>query len=93
MISQGNTGSQQLVVQFFRTPRWQLSVRRRADNPRYRLPTYRRVVRQRLDSIRDTEIALQKTMSTCQNICEPFGERVMTVTDRIEVNPRVMLGN
>jgi uncharacterized protein (DUF433 family) len=23
---------------------------------------------------------------------EPFGERVMTVTDRIEVNPKVMLG-
>jgi hypothetical protein len=31
MISQGNTGSQQLVVQFFRAPRWQLSVQKRAD--------------------------------------------------------------
>ena len=31
MISQGNTGSQQLVVQFFCAPRWQLSVQKRAD--------------------------------------------------------------
>ena len=31
MIPQGNTGSQQLVVQFFRASRWQLSVQKRAD--------------------------------------------------------------
>ena len=31
MISQGNTGSQQLVVQCFRAPWWQLSVQKRAD--------------------------------------------------------------
>jgi hypothetical protein len=31
MISQGNTGSHQLVVQFFRAPRWELSVQTRTD--------------------------------------------------------------